>query len=209
MQNYKTTDYRFDKQAARTRKSLFQSLKKVMKPENLNIRFERRFVLAEMPQPLTRAGEHLQFFDNHLTATRLLLRQIRDPKTKLWTRRLVQRDQVDETDLARVATAEINLSEYEYEVLSVFEGNELRYNRYFLRLETGETMLIDMFLNRELWNLILGTVEFADETTMRNFAPPAFAFREITRDKFFTAANLVDSNIDDVRQRLNEIQKII
>lgn len=175
-----------------------------MKQPDLQIKYERRFVLSEMPEPLTRASEHLQFFDNHLTATRLLLRQIRDPRTKLWTRQFVQRTQVDETDLSKIATAEINLSEYEYEVLAVFEGNELRYNRYFLPLETGETMLIDMFLNRELWNLIVATIEFEDETKMQDFQPPEFIFGEITQNKFFNAANLVDMNIDEVRSRLND-----
>ncbi len=174
-----------------------------MKQQNLQIKYERRFILSEMPEPLTRASEHLQFFDNHLTATRLFLRQIRDPKTKSWTKQFVQRNQVDETDSTKVATAEINLSEYEYEVLAIFEGNELRYNRYFLPLETGETMLIDMFLNRELWNLIVATIEFADETAIQNFQPPEFVFREITHDKFFAATNLVDTNIDEVRKRVS------
>lgn len=174
-----------------------------MQQPNLPIKYERRFVLSEMPAPLTRASEHLQFFDNHLTATRLLLRQIRDPQTKLWTRQFVQRKQIDNTDLTKIAVAEIELSEYEYEVLKIFEGNELRYNRYFLPLETGETMLIDMFLNRELWNLIVATIEFEDKSKMRKFQSPEFVFREITHDKFFAATNLVDINIDDVRRKVS------
>lgn len=175
-----------------------------MNSENLPIRFERRFLLAEMPEPITRASDHLQFFDNYLTGTNLILRQIRDPKTKQWTRRFVQKRQIDATDLSRFVENWLDLNEREYETLAVFEANELRYNCYFLELETGATMFVEMFLNRELWNLILGCVEFADENAAQTFAPPAFVLREITQDKFFSGLNLVDANIETVRAHVEK-----
>lgn len=171
--------------------------------KNLEIKFERRFLLEDLPAPLTRASEHLQFFDDYLTETRLWLRQIRMPQTKQRSRFFVQKYAVASPDLSRFAGAEIELSEYEYEVLSVFEGNQLRYNRYFLTLETGETMLVDMFLNRELWNLILATVEFATAEEMNAFAAPLFIKMEITQNKFFTLPKLVNANIEQVRQRIS------
>lgn len=161
--------------------------------------YRRRFLLTDLPTPLTRASEHLQFFDNYLTETRLLLRQIRDPKTKMWTRQFVQ--EFAGEDQWQISSAAIDLSEREYEVLSVFEGNELRYNRYFYRLENGE-MEIDMILNRELWNLVFGTIEFETETEMNSFSPPEFIVREITTDEFFAPQNLVDSTLEDVKKHL-------
>ena len=89
-------------------------------------------------------------------------------------------------------------------MLSVFEGSQLRYNRYYLTLESGQTMWVDMFLNRELWNLILATIEFATAEEMKAFTPPSFVKIEITQDEFFSAAKLVDVNIEQVRQKLSQ-----
>ncbi|HEX8396558.1 MAG TPA: hypothetical protein VF644_03985 [Pyrinomonadaceae bacterium] len=166
--------------------------------------YRRRFLLEDLPAPLTRASEHLQFFDNYLTETRLLLRQIRTPKTRLWERKFVQEFPVEASDLSKLNCAEIDLSEYEYEVLSVFEGNELRYNRYFYELENGK-LVIDMILNRELWNLILASAEFEIEAKMRLFSPPDFAAREITQDEFFLPQNLTNSTLEDVKKHLETI----
>jgi CYTH domain-containing protein len=166
--------------------------------------YRRRFLLADLPAPLTRASEHLQFFDNYLTETRLLLRQIRTPKTRLWERRFVQEFPVETSDFSKLDYAEIDLSEYEYEVLSVFEGNELRYNRYFYELENGK-LEIDMILNRELWNLIFATARFETEAEMRAFSPPDFAAREITQEEFFLPQNLINSTLEDVKKHLETI----
>jgi CYTH domain-containing protein len=171
---------------------------------NLEIKFERRFLLEDLPAPLTRATEHLQFFDDYLTATRLWLRQIRTPQTRQRSRHFVQKYPLTQSDLSRFAYAEIELSEYEYEVLSVFEGNQLRYNRYYLTLESGQTMMVDMFLNRELWNLILATIEFATAEEMKAFTPtPSFKL-EITQDDFFSNTKLVDTNIEQVRRKISQ-----
>lgn len=171
-----------------------------MNDKRLKIHFERRFVLENLPEPLTRASEHLQFFDNYLTATRLWLRQVRVPQTKEWQRVFVQRYPID-GNLTQIAAAEIELNEYEYEVLSVFEGNELRYNRYFYEF-AGRTILIDVFLNRELWNLIVAAVEFETEAEMQNFAAPPFFGREITHNENLTPAKLVDLNLAEVKKYL-------
>jgi hypothetical protein len=165
--------------------------------------YRRRFLLADLPAPLTRASEHLQFFDNYLTETRLLLRQIRTPKTKLWERKFVQEFPVETANLSKLNCAEIDLSEYEYEVLSVFEGNELRYNRYFYQLENGK-LKVDMILNRELWNLIFASAEFETEAEMKSFSPPNFAASEITQDEFFLPQNLADSTLEDVKKHLEK-----
>jgi hypothetical protein len=77
----------------------------------------------------------------------------------------------------------------------VFEGNELRYNRYFYALETGDAMFVDMVLNRELWNLILATVEFETVAKMNNFVLP-FTAREITQDESLNANLLTVKSLE-------------
>lgn len=162
--------------------------------------YRRRFLLEDLPAPLTRASEHLQFFDNYLTETRLLLRQIRTPKTREWRRAFVQ-EYASAPDLSKFSSAEIELSEYEYEVLSVFEGNELRYNRYFTEIDEREWQ-VDLILNRELWNLVFAAVEFASAEEMRNFSPPDFILREVTNDEFFLPERLVHSTLAEVRNKV-------
>ena len=163
--------------------------------------YRRRFLLADLPAPLTRAGFHLQFFDNYLTETRLLLRQIRTPQTRKWQRMFVQEFPVEAADLSQLKRAQIDLSEREYEVLSVFEGNELRYNRYFYEFENGK-LEIDMILNRELWNLVFAAIEFETEDEMRSFSPPDFVVQEITQNEFFLGRNLMDATLEDVKKHL-------
>lgn len=174
----------------------------MMKNDNAKIRFERRFLLADLPAPLERKDQHLQYFDNFLTQTRLILRRIRTPETKEWQYRFVQQDYFAAPDFSRFQQTEINLNQYEYEVLAIFENNELRFNSYLLPLADGTTLEIQMFLNRELWNLIIARVEFADENAMQSFAPPEFLLQEITNDAFFTALNLSDANLEEVRAHL-------
>jgi CYTH domain-containing protein len=163
--------------------------------------YRRRFLLEDLPAPLTRASFHLQFFDNYLTETRLLLRQIRTPKTREWKRMFVQEFPVEAADLSKLNLAQIDLSEREYEVLSIFEGNELRYNRYFYEFENGK-LEIDMILNRELWNLVFASMEFETEVEMYSFSPPDFVKREITQEEFFLGQNLTNSTLEAVKNHL-------
>jgi hypothetical protein len=169
-----------------------------MKPE---IKFERRFLLKDLPAPLERRTEHLQFFDNFLTDTRLFLRRVRAPRARIWEWKIVQQYAAAEMSFAQFY-AELDLNEREYEVLSVFEANELRYNRYFLPLTTGDAMFVDVFLNRELWNLVLGTARFKDEKSAREFLIPSFALREVTGDSIFQPANLVDATLADLLREI-------
>jgi CYTH domain-containing protein len=168
----------------------------------------RTFLVQGLPEPLTRADAHLQFFDNYIRDTRLRLRTIRSPQTKQWTWILEQRFPVDEQDLSRWQVAEIHLNETEHAAFEIFEGrevkknervetNELRFNRYFYDFN-GKQIEIDLFLN-PLWGYNPAKVFFETEEEMKNFQLPDFAVAEITQNKFFTGANLIGKTIDDVR----------
>ena len=91
---------------------------------------ERRYLLRELPPGLRTSDPHAQITDNYLTNTRLRLRKSRWPATNEWTLKLTQKYAPSPPDFSRTLITSIYLSEEEYEVLSVFEGNELRKNRH-------------------------------------------------------------------------------
>src|SRR5206468_11532532 len=106
---------------------------------------ERRYLLQDLPEGLTRADHHLQITDNYITGTRLRLRKVRDPRTNKWTVKFTQKFAPNPQDLSRTVITNTYLNANEYEVLSIFEGNEIRKNRYSLEFE-GRKFSIDMFL---------------------------------------------------------------
>ncbi|HEX8494009.1 MAG TPA: hypothetical protein VF658_14280 [Pyrinomonadaceae bacterium] len=161
---------------------------------------ERRFLLRELPVGLTRASEHVQIWDNYITGTRLRLRRIRVPQTKEQRWKLTQKFAPDSSDFSRTIITNIYLSAYEYEVFSIFEGNELRKNRYPFEHE-GRAFGIDVFLG-SLLGLILAETEFETDEEMRDFEPPSFAVAEVTNDVMFTGARLVETSADEIRAEL-------
>jgi CYTH domain-containing protein len=172
--------------------------------------FRRVFLIPDLPEPLTRASEHLQIFDNYIENTRLRLRSIREPKTKEWFWILEQRSQMSVNDLSVWEVSEINLNEAEHHAFETFEGrevkknervetNELRFNRY--AFEVNNKMLeIDFFLN-PLWGLCLGKVFFQSEKELKTFAAPNFAAAEVTQNENFLGRNLVGKTFDEIREQ--------
>jgi CYTH domain-containing protein len=158
---------------------------------------ERRFLLRDLPPPLTRPSEHVQIWDNYITGTRLRLRRIRVPRTKELAWKLTQKYAPAPPDFSRTVITNIYLTSAEYEVLSVFEGNEIRKNRYPFEHE-GRTYSIDIFLGA-LWGLVLAETSFESDEEMRDFRPPPFAVMDVTEDEMFTGARLVGLSIDDIR----------
>ena len=96
---------------------------------------ERRYLLQDLPEGLSRAGPHLQITDNYITGTRLRLRKVRDPKTNKWTVKFTQKFAPDPADLSRTVITNIYLNALEAETLAVFDANEIRKNRYHFEYE--------------------------------------------------------------------------
>ncbi|MBC7910414.1 MAG: hypothetical protein H7Y30_07940 [Pyrinomonadaceae bacterium] len=161
---------------------------------------ERRFLLRELPEGLTRASEHVQIWDNYITNTRLRLRKIRIPQTRQWKLKLTQKFAPEAQDFSRTIITNTYLSATEYEVLSVFEGNEIRKNRYPFEHE-GRAFSIDVFLG-SLWGLILAETSFQTDEEMESFTMPAFAALEVTGDEMFTGGRLVELTADEIRAEL-------
>lgn len=160
---------------------------------------ERRFLLRDMPEPLTRASEHVQIWDNYITGTRLRLRKIRTPQTKKWTLKLTQKYAPEPHDFSRTIITNTYLSAAEYNVLSVFEANEIRKNRYPYEYE-GRLYSIDVFLGA-LWGLVLAETEFETDEELQSFTPPPFIAREVTNEETFTGGRLVDLTFEELRQQ--------
>ncbi|HEY0005748.1 MAG TPA: hypothetical protein VGB17_13140 [Pyrinomonadaceae bacterium] len=161
---------------------------------------ERRFLLADLPEGLTRASEHLQIWDNYITNTRLRLRQIRVPRTKEYTWKLTQKFAPAPQDFSRTIITNIYLSRYEYEVMEVFAGNEIRKNRYPFEHQ-GRAFGIDVFLG-PLWGLILAETSFDSDEEMDGFALPGFARLDVTNDELFTGGKLAYLSFDEIRAEL-------
>ncbi|HEY0378051.1 MAG TPA: hypothetical protein VGC87_14130 [Pyrinomonadaceae bacterium] len=161
---------------------------------------ERRFLLRELPEPLTRASEHVQIWDNYITNTRLRLRKVRVPKTKEYVLKLTQKFAPAAGDFSRTTITNLYLSPAEYEVLSVFEGNEIRKNRYPFEHD-GRKYSIDVFLGA-LWGLILAETDFDTDAELDAFPLPSFAFKDVTDDELFTGGSLVGLAFDEIRAKL-------
>jgi len=168
---------------------------------------ERRYLLRELPEGLRVNDPHTQIFDNYVTGTRLRLRKIRDPLRREWTWKLTQKFAPDPPDFSRTVITNIYLSQYEYETLAVFEGNEIRKNRYPYE-HGGRAFSIDVFLGA-LHGLVLAETEFDTDEELRDFPAPDFAEREVTRDELFTGGRLVALSIDDIRAELARREGVV
>jgi CYTH domain-containing protein len=161
---------------------------------------ERRYLLGGLPPGLKLADPHTQITDNYVTGTRLRLRKVRDPRTNEWTLKLTQKQAPAPPDFSRTLVTNIYLSPYEYEVLSVFEGNELRKNRYRYEHE-ARPYAVDVFLG-PLRGLVLAETDFETDAEMEAFPLPAFALLDVTREELFTGARLVGLTAGEVRREL-------
>jgi CYTH domain-containing protein len=106
---------------------------------------ERRYLLQDLPEGLTRADPHLQITDNYITGTRLRLRKVREPRTNKWTVKFTQKFAPNPEDLSRTIITNTYLNALEADTLSVFNANEIRKNRYYFEFG-GRKFAVDMFL---------------------------------------------------------------
>ena len=161
------------------------------------------YLIEGLPEPLTRASAHIQIFDNYIAGTRMRIRSVRDPDTAAWTRILQQRFPMSENDLSRMKIAEIYLNDAEYAHFQIFEGTEIRKNRYFHEVD-GRNFGFDVYLG-DLWGLNIARVQFTSPEHVEAFEPPSFAVFDITNNPFFQGATLVEKKFEDVREEVSRI----
>ena len=163
---------------------------------------ERRYLLRDLPEGMTRTDPHLQITDNYITGSRLRLRKVRDPRTNKWTVKFTQKYAPDPNDLSRTIITNIYLNALEAEILSVFDTNEIRKNRYPFELD-GRQFAIDMFLG-DLFGLVLAEVSFESDEELDNFPKPPFALADVTNEVLFSGGRLCELTFPDVRAEISE-----
>ena len=164
---------------------------------------ERRYLLQDLPEGLTRADPHLQITDNYITGTRLRLRKVREPRTNKWTVKFTQKFAPNAEDLSRTVITNTYLNALEAETLSVFNANEIRKNRYYFEFE-GRKFSVDMFLG-DLFGLVLAEVSFDSDEELDLFRKPPFALAEVTDDPVFTGGRLCELTFAEVRQHISAL----
>jgi CYTH domain-containing protein len=164
---------------------------------------ERRYLLADLPEGLSRAEHHLQITDNYLTGTRLRLRKVRDPKTNKWIVKFTQKFAPNPKDFSRTMITNTYLNALEAETLSVFEANEIRKNRYAFEFE-GRQFSVDMFLG-DLFGLVLAEVSFETDEDIDSFPKPSFAIADVTNNEIFSGGKLSGLTFEDVRKEVGRI----
>src|SRR5215813_9149607 len=163
---------------------------------------ERRFLLKDLPEGLTRADPHLQITDNYINGTRLRLRKVREPRTNKWTVKFTQKFAPDKDDLSRTVITNTYLNALEAETLSVFNSNEIRKNRYRFEFE-GREFGIDMFLG-DLFGLVLAEVSFDTDEELDSFPKPPFAIADVTNNPVFAGGSLCELTFAEVREHIFE-----
>lgn len=167
------------------------------------IEWRRKFLVEGLPEPLTRASSHLQYHDNYIHDTRLRLRTDRNPDTKEWLYVLqrIEDDTKDGAPFRRIA--ELYMAEREYAQFQIFEGNEIRKNRYFHKIG-GVEYAYDVYIG-ELWGLNTVQAFFDSAEAMKAYLPRQEFLLEVTGVEFFTGASLFDKNIADVQEKIAEL----
>jgi CYTH domain-containing protein len=161
---------------------------------------ERRYLLQDLPEGLTRADHHLQITDNYITGTRLRIRKVRDPKTNKWIVKFTQKFAPNPEDLSRTIITNTYLNAIEAETLAVFEANEIRKNRYRFEFE-GRQFSIDMFLG-DLFGLVLAEVSFETDEDLDSFPKPPFALADVTNNEIFSGGMLSELTFEDIRSEV-------
>lgn len=167
---------------------------------------ERRYLLQDLPEGLKRSDPHLQITDNYLTGTRLRIRKVRDPQTNKWTVKFTQKFAPNPSDLSRTTITNIYLNAREAELLSVFEANEIRKNRYPLEF-AGRRFAIDMFMG-ELFGLVLAEVSFERDDELDSFVSPPWALVEVTNDPIFTGGCLSETTFEDIKEDIKRVLQL-
>ena len=166
---------------------------------------ERRYVLQDLPPGLTRVDPHIQITDNYITGTRLRLRKVRDPRTNKWTVKFTQKYALNPTDLSRTVITNTYLNALEADTLSVFEGNEIRKNRYQFEFD-GKTFGVDMFLG-DLFGLVLAEISFDSDEEMKAFPQPQFVIAEVTNNELFSGGKLSQLTFAEIRPEIMRLIK--
>jgi CYTH domain-containing protein len=161
---------------------------------------ERRYLLSDLPEGMTRADHHLQITDNYITGTRLRIRKVRDPRTNKWVVKFTQKFAPVPNDLSRTVITNLYLNATEAETLSIFTANEIRKNRYYYEFE-GRRFSVDMFIG-DLFGLVLAETSCETDEELDGLTTPSFALADVTNIELFSGGKLSELKYEDVREEI-------
>ena len=95
---------------------------------------ERRYLLEDLPEGLTRAEHHLQITDNYITGTRLRIRKVRDPRSNKWVVKFTQKFVPNPKDFSRTIITNIYLNAIEAEMPGIQERATLYSSTEFKKV---------------------------------------------------------------------------
>lgn len=163
---------------------------------------ERRYLLRDLPEGISRADDHVQITDNYITGTRLRIRKVREPRSNKWTVKFTQKFTPEPTDFSRTIITNTYLNATEAETLSMFNSNEIRKNRYYFEYE-GRKFCVDMFLG-DLFGLVLAEVSFESDEELQSYPKPPFALADVTNNEIFTGGKLSQLTFAEIREEINK-----
>jgi len=161
---------------------------------------ERRYLLEDLPEGMTRADHHLQITDNYITGTRLRIRKVRDPRTNKWVVKFTQKFAPNPDDLSRTIITNLYLNATEAGTLSIFEANEIRKNRYYYEF-AGRQFSFDMFIG-DLFGLVLAETSCETDDELDSLITPSFALADVTNIELFSGGKLSELKYEGVRKEI-------
>ena len=166
----------------------------------------RLFLIDALPEPVTAASSHLQIYDRYIEATRIRIRQVRDPYTNSWTRLLQQVIPALDDKFAVTNVSEIHLNDAEFAVFERFVGHETRKNRYFHEFDQTPYSF-DVYLGK-LRGLHTAKPEFGSREDLAAYVPPKFAVIEVTNNRFFAGESLATREFADVQAEISRLRSV-
>lgn len=166
------------------------------------IEFERRFLVradaswADRVDPASRVID-----DKYLRDTRLRLRIVTESQSCHRTIKLTKKAESSSPYFTTISR--IVLSPHEYRLLDAIDGDRLTKRRFHYT-QHGRRFAIDRFEDA-LEGLVMCEVEADGLGELMGIEPPDFVEREVTKDPFFTGANLCRTTREDLLARLASI----
>lgn len=163
------------------------------------IEYERRFLVApdsdwqKFVEPYSKTFE-----DKYIANSRLRLRFLTDSDSDRQLIKLTKKYESDSPYFQQITS--IILSQEEYQLFDVLEGNRLKKVRYYHNYQ-GQIFSIDVFEN-ELRGLILCETERDNLEDLMSAEFPDYAKYEVTEDSFFTGGNLCRVTQSDLLKKL-------
>ena len=151
---------------------------------------ERKFLLKNIPYELSELkSKHLE--QGYVNSDPVVRIRKADDKYFLTIKSngLMKRIEVEK---------EITAEEYS-ELSTMVKGRLITKTRYYISLEDGLTMELDIF-EGDLAGLIVAEVEFPTEKAANTFVPPEFVRADVTSDNRYANVSLSFMNEEDISE---------